>query len=440
MKKVKIVDLFAGLGGIRIGFENAFKEKGYEVECVLTSEIKPSAIQAQKENFNHKQLVGNIREIDEKNIEDFDFLLAGFPCQAFSSAGKGRGFSDTRGTLFFEIERILKEKQPYGFIMENVEGLIKHDLADKKDEIGETFRTILNSLDHLGYQVTWKLIDAQDFGVAQSRKRVYITGTKKEKISLEDFPKRQVKLEDVLEKGLEILDTPFTRALFEHYEPSELFGKSIKDKRGGVNNIHSWDLELKGKISKEQKELLNALLKERRKKEWSKEIGIDWMDGVPLTAEQISRFYKAEKLEDLLEDLVEKKYLVKEHPKKLVIELDENGRQTKHREQDTTKEKGYNIVTGKLSFEFSTILDPKKVAPTLVATDVSRIGVIDGKGIRKLTIREGLRLFGYPDEYTLDVFKGTKKGTREVFDLLGNTVVVPVIEKIAERLENSFEK
>ena len=121
-KDVRFIDLFAGLGGIRIGFENAFREKGFNPVCVFSSEIKDYAIKAYKNYFKDDEIAGDITKIAATEIEDFDFLLGGFPCQPFSSAGLGLGFYDTRGTLFFEIERILNEKKPYGFLLENVEG------------------------------------------------------------------------------------------------------------------------------------------------------------------------------------------------------------------------------------------------------------------------------------------------------------------------------
>jgi len=127
MQKVKFIDLFAGLGGIRLGFEKSFQDLGFETECVMTSEIKPYAVETLSKNFNHDYFVGDIFQVDNKQIPDFDFLLGGFPCQPFSAGGKRQGFIDTRGTLFFEIERILRDKKPYGFILENVEGLVKHD-------------------------------------------------------------------------------------------------------------------------------------------------------------------------------------------------------------------------------------------------------------------------------------------------------------------------
>ena len=429
-KKIKFIDLFAGLGGIRLGFENVFKGLGYEVECVMTSEIKPYAVKTLKHNFKHDFLAGDIFEIRNEFIPDFDFLLGGFPCQPFSSGGKRQGFLDTRGTLFFEIERILRDKKPYGFILENVEGLVKHDLENKNDEIGRTLSTILHTLENdLGYKVSWRVFDSIEFGLPQSRKRIFIVGTKDQKVELNGNEPKFAKLESILEKGLEPIKSDFVDKLLSHFEIEDLYGKSIKDKRGGDNNIHSWDIGIKGEVTDEQCKLLNKLFKERRKKQWAIEIGIDWMDGMALTLEQISTFIDKPKseLKSMLDDLANKGYLKFEHPKKLVKEQTTSGVKT-YRDYDTTKPKGYNIVTGKLSFEINKILDPNDIAPTLVATDVSRLAVPDGNGLRRLTIREGLRLFGYPEWYEIP----TKE--YDAFDLLGNTVAVPVVEFVTSRI------
>lgn len=431
---VKFIDLFAGLGGIRLGFEKAFKDVGMETECVMTSEIKPYAVKTLKHNFDHEFLAGDIFEISNEFIPDFDFLLGGFPCQPFSAGGKRQGFLDTRGTLFFEIERILREKKPYGFILENVEGLVKHDLENKSDEIGRTLKTILHTLENeLGYKTSWKVFDSLEFGLAQSRKRIFIVGTKDEKINLNGNEPRFKALESVLESGLPTLKSDFIDKLLAHFPFEDLYGKSIKDKRGGDNNIHSWDIEIKGSVSKQQAEILNKLFKQRRKKQWAEEIGIDWMDGMALTLEQINTFIDLPKseLKTLLEDLNKKGYLKFEHPKKLVKLQTKNGVSTS-RVYDETKPKGYNIVTGKLSFEINKVLDPKDIAPTLVATDVSRLAVPDGNGLRRLTIREGLRLFGYPEWYEIP----TKE--YDAFDLLGNTVAVPVVEFVANKLAQVY--
>ena len=437
--KLKFIDLFAGLGGIRLGFEQACQERGIETECVLTSEIKPYAVQTLKHNHHHENFVGDIFQVKNEDIPPFDFLFGGFPCQPFSASGKRNGFADTRGTLFFEIERIIKYHQPKGFILENVEGLVKHDLEDKNDEIGRTLKTILDKLENeLDYQVTWKVLDSVHFGVPQSRKRIFIVGTKNEKVSLDNFEPTFKVLKDILETGKPTMNTDFTKKLLSHFSVEELYGKSIKDKRGGENNIHSWDIGIKGECTKDQINLLNRLFKERRKKQWASEIGIDWMDGMPLTLSQIQSFFPVSNLfenidvQALLDDLVEKGYIKFEHPKKLVTEITENGTITS-RVYDETKPKGYNIVTGKLSFEINKILNPNEIAPTLVATDMVKIVVPDGKGVRRLTIREGLRIFGYPENYEIPVKESL------AFDLLGNTVVVPVIKAISERILDVLE-
>ena len=289
-KKVKFVDLFAGMGGIRKGFELACESMKLESECVFTSEIKPHAVEILKQNNSCEKIHGDITKINEKDIPDFDFLLAGFPCQAFSSAGKRLGFLDTRGTLYFEVERILKEKKPKGFILENVEGLVIHDRKDKKSPIGQTLSTILQSLENLGYKVEWKVLNSKYFGVPQERKRIYIIGTDRKKPEMNFQVGKVKKIKEILESGLPTVNSKIVSLLLSHFSAEELQGKAIKDKRGGKDNIHSWDIELKGKVTNSQKELLNKLLTERRKKKWAYEYGIEWMDGMPLTKEHIKTF------------------------------------------------------------------------------------------------------------------------------------------------------
>lgn len=415
---IRVIDLFAGLGGMRLGFEQGNRSVGYNTRCVFSSEIKKYAIKVYQGYFGNEKVYGDITQINLDTIPDFDVLLAGFPCQPFSSAGKGLGFCDTRGTMFFEIEKILKYKIDKGrpakaFLLENVEGLVNHD-------DGNTLRVIIEHLCALGYKVNYKLIDSQYFGLAQSRKRVYIVGTLTKVINLDDFPVKTATLGDIMEHGLPTVDSKFTRQLFKHFTTDEVIGKSIKDKRGGEDNIHSWDIELKGKTTKKERELLNEMLKERRKKKWAKEIGIKWMDGMPLTEEQIRTFYDDKDLHKMLVDLEKKGYLTYEYPREQVDGV---------RIPDETKPKGYNIVAGKLSFEFSKILDSNELAPTLVAMDVSKLGVVDGDGLRRLTIKEAQKLCGYPDDYDLSIIKES-----EAYDLLGNTVCVPVIKAISERI------
>jgi DNA (cytosine-5)-methyltransferase 1 len=433
--KIRFIDLFAGLGGIRTGFEQAASDLGIKTECVFTSEIKQSAIESLKNNFEHKIIAGDITQVNTKSIPDFEILLAGFPCQAFSVAGKQKGFVDTRGTLFFEIERILKEKNPNGFILENVEGLLNHDKLNKSDAIGRTLKVILDSLKR-DYCVTFKVLDSRHFGVPQSRRRIFIVGTKKNYIDLSDFTKKEKFVKEILETGISVSKSSFSEKIAKNYNFDQLYGKFIKDKRGGEKNIHSWDIEIKGRVSKLQKDLLNKLFKERRKKHWAIEIGIEWMDGMPLTFDQIATFYQNENLKNMLDDLVDKKYLTLEHPKQKTL-LNDNP-PVYDRIPDKNLPVGYNITTGKLSFEYSHFLDPNDIAPTLVAMDMDTIGVVENQGIRKLTIREGLRLFGYPDSYDLDFLCGSEAGIRRAYDLLGNSVCVPVVKEVALKLLKSY--
>lgn len=419
--KLKFIDLFAGIGGIRKGFEQACDDAGIAHECVFTSEIKPYAVDVLKQNHPEDEITGDITKVREADIPDCDIVLAGFPCQAFSTAGKRRGFEDTRGTLFFDVARIIRAKQPMGFVLENVEGLVTHDRERRTDRIGRTLSTILKTLDELGYSVTWKVINAADMGVPQSRRRIYIVGMRNGRhVSLDGLPTRHTSVGDVLEHGLPLDDSEFVTSLLSHFSVDELVGKQIKDKRGGSGNIHSWDFGMKGDVTAEEKRLMDAILAKRRNKCWAEQYGIRWMDGMPLTADMIRSFWNDDgTLQRMLDDLVMKGYLVLEHPKDLI-----DGR----RQQVTSLPLGYNIVTGKLSFRVNQVLDPNGIAPTLVAMDMSHIYVPDGAGIRPMSLREGLRMFGYPDDFKFDV------DTRHGYDLLGNTVVVPVIRAVSSRL------
>lgn len=426
-KKLRFIDLFAGMGGFRLGFETACTTHGITPDCVFTSEIKAHAVKVYTDNFPDSPIHGDITQIPADAIPDFDVMLAGFPCQAFSCAGKRYGFADTRGTLFFEVERILDAKRPAAFILENVEGLVGHDKENATDSIGRTLSVILEKLRLLDYHVTWQVLDAKHFGLAQTRKRIFIVGTKTQAIHLQDFPKKVVALQDVLETDQPCMDTKLTQLLLSHFKLDELHGKSIKDKRGGKENIHSWDIGLKGEVSDAQKELLNLILLYRRNKKWAVAKGIAWMDGMPLTAAEIRTFYQHPHLQTLLDDLVQKNYLKYEHPKDIVT-VTENGTNKKIRLPRPDVAKGYNIVAGKLSYEINKVLDPKTTTPTLVATDLDRIVVPDTQGLRKLTLVEQCRLFGFPDHFKLTVADAL------AHDLFGNTVPVATVEAVAERV------
>ncbi len=166
-EKFTFIDLFAGIGGTRLGFE---KVGG---KCVFSSEWDKEAQKTYQANFREIPH-GDITKIEVNSIPNFDILVAGFPCQPFSMIGKREGFKNkTQGTLFYDIVRIIQGKEPKAFLLENVKGLTHHDK-------GNTFKVILETLDELGYHVYDKILDASDFGLPQVRKRIYIVGIKKD--------------------------------------------------------------------------------------------------------------------------------------------------------------------------------------------------------------------------------------------------------------------
>ena len=176
--KIKYIDLFSGIGGFRHSFEESLKKTKHTGECVGFSEIDPFAIKTYQANFNSNKEInfGDITKIDAKKLPSFDFLFAGFPCQPFSLMGKKKGFADTRGTMFFYVEKIIKEKKPKFILLENVRGLLTHDR-------GRTHQAIVDILEKkLGYKtVTW-MLNSSDYGIPQTRRRMYLLGFLDEKM------------------------------------------------------------------------------------------------------------------------------------------------------------------------------------------------------------------------------------------------------------------
>jgi DNA (cytosine-5)-methyltransferase 1 len=220
-KEIKIADLFGGVGGFRLGIERATNKENREIEqqqqskganirhnrnklntsssrgrgrenkrdttysCVFYSEIDKYAVQTYNKNFKENHKPTDITNIRAEDIPDFDILCGGFPCQAFSIAGKRRGFQDTRGTLFFEIARIIKTKRPKIVFLENVKGLLNH-------ENGKTFSIIIQTISELGYNVQWMVLNSKFFGVPQNRERVFIIGSLREEPRPEILPFRKI--------------------------------------------------------------------------------------------------------------------------------------------------------------------------------------------------------------------------------------------------------
>jgi len=170
-KTMRFIDLFCGVGGFRYAIESVCSKHGIQPKCVLSSDIDDKCQDAYETNFGERPL-GDIAGIDADDIPHHDILLAGFPCQPFSIIGHRKGFEDTRGTLFFEIARIIEAKQPKVFVLENVKLLVGHNK-------GRTFARIIETLSGLGYQTSFRVLNALDFGLPQKRERVFIVGFKK---------------------------------------------------------------------------------------------------------------------------------------------------------------------------------------------------------------------------------------------------------------------
>ncbi len=416
---IKFIDLFAGTGGIRLGFEQALEKFSIESKCVYSSEIDKNACKSYELNFGHNPY-SDITQVDE--LPQFDFMLAGFPCQAFSYAGKRKGFGDTRGTLFFDVERLLKKYRPKGFLLENVRGLTTHDK-------GRTFETIINSLTSLGYKVEYRLLNSSNFNVAQNRVRIYILGILEEsfvlkvksdrgavdshnfvkrngQISLFDEKREFTVVKDILETNPNdryFCSEEFTKQLKKVIgdDLNQLHGYRLIDTRNG-NSIHSWELGIKGNCTDDEIEFMNLLIANRRKKIFGTH-----QDGKALTKDQIQTFYTKDNFDTVSESLIEKGYLSNYHEK-------------------------YNPVCGNMSFEVFKFLNPNSISITLTASDTNRLGIVQNGKARRLTPRECARLQGFPETYKL------LENDNAVYKQMGNAVSVPVIETIvSDLIENN---
>lgn len=407
---IKFVDLFAGTGGIRLGFEQCMSELNISTKCVKSAEIDKYACETYELNFGENPYC-DVTKLEE--IEPFDVLLAGFPCQAFSSAGKQLGFQDTRGTLFFEVARLIEKYQPKLCLLENVRGLTTHDK-------GNTFKKIKEVLVSLGYGIEYRLLNASNYGVPQNRLRIYIIATKEKKpvITLsndvgaadshkfknymyknslfEQYSHKLVK--DILEDNppskydcSEAFVNGLRKAL--DGDLSKLHGLRLIDSRNG-NSLHSWNLGLRGECSPHETEFMDLLVANRRKKIFGTH-----QDGKALSKEQIQTFYKHDDIDIVINSLLVKKYL-----------------------KNTSGL--FNLVAGNMSFEVFKFLDPNSVSITITASDANRLGVYHNNRVRKLTPRECARIQGYPENYILN------KNDTLAYKQLGNAVSVPVIKKL----------
>lgn len=332
MSNYKSIDLFAGIGGIRLGFEQAFGDK---IITTFVSEWDNKAQQTYKANFSDDfDIWDDVTQVDERKIPSFDICLAGFPCQAFSVAGARKGFDDDykglcRGTLFLDVARICEEHRPKVIFCENVKGLVSHDK-------GQTLKIIVDTFQKLGYFVHSEVLNSQFFGVPQNRERIYIVAFRN------DVDSSGFEFPSPTNKKTSILDIMEETEVSVKYYLSTVYMETLRNHRARH--------EAKG----------NGFGYEIRP-----------LDGVAGT-----------------------------------------------------------IVCGGMGRERNLIID-ERLTNFIPITHIK--GEVNREGIRKMTPREWARLQGFPDEYELPIADG------HLYKQLGNTVTVPVIKAIAEKIKEVLD-
>lgn len=364
MSNIKYIDLFAGVGGFHYGI-------GDKGECVYSNEWDKYA------NSVYKKHYGECDESDIRtvtNIPDHDLLCAGFPCQSFSIAGKRGGFEDTRGTLFFEIARIARDKRPRYLLLENVKGLLSHDK-------GKTFQTIIGVLSDLGYRVEWQVLNSKHFGVPQNRERVFIIGHLGGGSGRKVFPIGGTNGKDIIVKGVLNSETWKKRneSIRRVHDPEGIAPTTPTGTGGGVMT----------------------------------KVAIAW-----------SKSHRTGKTEA---DKRRHNYGKVEHR----IKTGEfNTLNTGEGCRTQSSQNFVGITRGRSNKPYK----KSDIAPTVRQSDKDDVRAISGTRIRRLTPVECERLQGFPDDWTKYGHEGQEISDTQRYKMMGNAVTTNVISAIMEKL------
>lgn len=448
---MKFIELFAGIGGFRLGLEAL----GHE--CVFASEIDKYAQQTYEANFGEKPH-GDITQISADDIPDHDILTAGFPCQAFSVAGHRKGFEDTRGTLFFEIARILKAKKPQWFILENVKGLLSHNA-------GETFKVIIQTLEQLGYALDWRVLNSKDYGVPQNRERIFIIGNRDGDLFWkfnwpEKCPDGRV-LADILEDRVEqkyfVSDTRLDK-IKDKYDKKIRTSCLIEDKEGNSRCLSASQEDLSIHLIPEKYTLTKKQVKKAREvkshpNKWGK---VDVPDDVSKPSRCLPTTESPTSFDILLVPRLKKIGSVGKDgqgnrvydPEGLSATLSSQGGGRGAKKKvlkdgrtwsegaipfpDKKDKPSRTIITGQDQNNKATMfIQDKKVARTIRSSGRNSLTEKHNHdiyktqdGIRRLTPRECARLQGFPDDFKIEV------SDNQAYKQFGNAVSVPVITAI----------
>ena len=432
--------MFTGVGGFELGFERANNNKfnteaqdndergkpntskcngdgwwscsnGFEFKCIGVSEIDKYSNELLKKRFPTVKNWGDCTKINPSELPDFDMLCGGFPCQTFSIAGKRRGFQDTRGTMFFEVARIIKVKRPKIILLENVKGLLNHNK-------GETFRTIIQTLSELGYDVQWMVLNSKFFGVPQNRERVFIIGSLRGEPRPEILPFGEISKEIIELQGQQVHPT-ITEAIGRQGSSSE-YKKSL----AVVNTVkarHTADAN-GSYIINECKQLPQAQR-------------IRTTEGVSQTLQGQAGGQGAKT----------GLYVIRGRPR-----YNEKGeRELKFYEYDEMPTLSQNCAMGdQKNMIARAVLTPDRAdkrqngrrfkedgEPSFTLTQQDKHRVYDGMQIRRLTPKECERLQGFPDNWTkITMSNGKEMSDTQRYKQMGNAVTVNVIEAIGKKI------
>src|SRR5699024_7589411 len=446
---MKFIDLFSGIGGFRTGMEM----NGHE--CVAFCEIDKYARQSYKAIYDTEgeEEWHDITQVSNDDFRSFrgraDVITGGFPCQAFSIAGKRRGFADTRGTLFFEIARAIKEIEPSYALLENVKGLFSHDK-------GRTFGTIIQALDELGYVVEWGLFNSKFWGVPQNRERVFILATRKDIF-------RQPKLIELLNEQtevntrlLDLIEDEVDEKYFLSDERVEQLKFNDKVQKGDIKQVAQYDTDKRENSNRFRTYDVEGIgpglstmgggglepcitVLGNTSKTGYRSHDVHGTNGISPTIQ--ARDYKGPK-QIAIREATKKGYTVAEPGDSVNISFPDSetrrgrvGKQTANTLL-TGEEQGVVLGVGHHPFskkrEFNGYGD---LSPTLIATDYKapKTALMSDFRIRKLTPLECFRLQGFTDE---QFYKAKNDGVSnsQLYKQAGNSVSVPVIKAIAERL------
>jgi len=414
--KIKFIDLFAGIGGFHKAFDMALDKKKYELDCVFVSEIDKKAIKTYSQNFNIKNnKILNIRDLDSQasEVPDHDFLFAGFPCQTFSSAGKKLGFLDEiKGTLFFDIAKILSKKKPKFILLENVKHIINHDN-------GKTWKLITKTLEDIGYIIPKKplILSPHEFGIPQERSRVFIPGILESKLNTN---------KDNINYNFESFKKELTKNSFEKF----LLKKNIEEKyilkykkdKYLLNVFNAW-AEFILKIKRKNNRTLPVIWAY----EFNKDYNLDHLNP-----------WKKKYIKDMREIyLLNKKFIDKWLKKYDVLNW-------KKREQKLEWQAGKDNFNMKDSFiqlrQSGIRCRAKTKFPTLVAmVQIPLIFDTKYNSWRYLTPRETANLQSFPSNYKIyNEIENSINNDFESYKQFGNSVNIKIVSMIQKYLLEYF--